>query len=162
MVLGKAVSVQIAKSDFLSTIKGESMKRLWLLVMMALMIPALASANETMVLYNQEKIPFFGGGQQIHKSYYIKESLKRVDPQNPNLLQVKTYEKVTNREGITEYRITFQINCDTHKFTIVRHWSTGFGEDRGLMVDGKWYPVSEYADMVALVNLFCPKNKGKN
>jgi len=137
--------------------QGENMKRLWLLILMALMIPAFANAKETMILYDQYQIPFFGGGQQISKSYYIKESLTRVDPKNPNLLQVKTYTKVTNREGIIEYRITFQINCETQKHTIVRHWSTGFGEDTGLMVDGEWSPVSDYKDMVVLMNLICPK-----
>jgi len=124
--------------------QGENMKRLWLLVLLALMIPAFANAKETMILYDQFQIPFSYGGQQISKSYYIKESLTRVDPKNPKLLQVKTYRKVTNREGIIEYRVTSQINCETRKYTIVRHWSTGFGEDTGLMVDGKWSPVSDW------------------
>ncbi len=134
------------------------MKRLWLLILLALMIPIFANAKETMILYDQFQIPSISyGGQQISKSYYIKESLTRVDPKNPNLLQVKTYRKVTNRGGIIEYRVTFQINCETRKYTIVRHWSTGFGEDTGLMVDGKWSPVSDYEDMVALMKLICPK-----
>ena len=80
-----------------------------------------------------------------------------MDPKNPNLLQVKTYRKVTNRAGIIEYRVTFQINCERRKYTIVRHWSTGFGEDTGLMVDGTWSPVSDYEDMVVLMKLICPK-----
>ena len=134
------------------------MKRLWLLILLALMIPAFANAEETMILYDQFQIPStFYGGQQISKSYYIKESLIRVDPKNPNLLQVKTYRKVTDRAGIIEYRSTFQINCESQKYTIVRHWSTGFGEDTGLMVDGKWSPVSDYEDMVVLMKLICPK-----
>lgn len=134
------------------------MKRLWLLILVALMIPAFANAKETMILYDQYQIQaIFYGGQQISKSYYIKESLTRVDPKNPNLLEVKTYTKVTNRGGIIEYRITFQIDCKTRKYTMVRHWSTGFGEDTGLMVDGKWSPVSDYDDMVVLMNLICPK-----
>jgi hypothetical protein len=48
--------------------QGENMKRLWLLILMALMIPAFANAKETMILYDQYQIPFFGGGQQIFKS----------------------------------------------------------------------------------------------
>jgi len=138
-------------------IKGESMKRLWLIILMVLIIPIFANAKETMILYDQYKTPFFGGGQQISKSYYIKESLTRVDSKNPNLLQVKAYEKVTNKEGIIEYRVTYQLNCKTQKYTIVRHWSTGLGEDTGLMVDGKWYPVSDYNEMVKLMKLICPK-----
>ncbi|OGW44103.1 MAG: hypothetical protein A2Y66_05555 [Nitrospirae bacterium RBG_13_41_22] len=133
------------------------MKRLCLLILLALMIPAFANAKETMILYDQFQIPSSYGGQQISKSYYIKESLTRVDPKNPNLLQVKTYRKVTNREGIIEYRVTFQINCENRRYTIFRHWSTGFGEDTGLMVDGTWSPVSDYEDMVALIKLICPK-----
>ena len=134
------------------------MKRLWLLILLALTIPAFANAEETMILYDQFQIPsIFYGGQQISKSYYIKESLTRVDPKNPNLLQVKTYRKVIDRAGIIEYRVTFQINCESQKCTIVRHWSTGFGEDTGLMVDGKWSPVSDYEDMVVLMKLICPK-----
>ena len=66
--------------------QGENMKRLWLLILMALMIPAFANAKETMILYDQYQIPaIFYGGQQISKSYYIKESLTRVDPKNPGL-----------------------------------------------------------------------------
>lgn len=134
------------------------MKKLWWLIVVVLMIPAFANAKETMILYDQFQIPSsFYGGQQISKSYYIKESLTRVDPKNPNLLQVKTYQRVTNRAGKTEYRITFQINCESQKYTIVRHWSTGFGEDTGLMVDGKWSPVSDYEDMLVLKKLICPQ-----
>src|SRR4030042_2539505 len=133
--------------------RGEKMKRLCLLILLALMMPAFANAKETMILYDQFQIPSSYGGQQISKSYYIKESLTRVDPKNPNLLQVKTYRKVTNREGIIEYRVTFQINCENRRYTIFRHWSTGFGEETGLMVDGTWSPVSDYEDMVALIKL---------
>ncbi|HEC44134.1 MAG TPA: hypothetical protein ENI20_15025 [Bacteroides sp.] len=135
------------------------MKRLWLLILLALMMPVLVNAEETMIIYDQFQFPSaFYGGQQISKSYYIKESLTRVDRNNPNLLQVKTYRKVTVGGGIVEYRDTFQINCETQKYTIVRHWDTGFGEDTGLMVDGKWSTVSDYDDMVVLKKLICPKH----
>ncbi len=132
------------------------MKRLILFIWLALMMPTLVNAEDTMIIYDQYKIPSaYYGGDQISKSYYIKESLNKVDSSNPNLLQVKTYRKVTAGGGSTEYRVTFQINCKSQKYTTVRHWSTGFGEDRGLMVDGKWYPISDYDDMVVLMNKIC-------
>ena len=121
------------------------------------MIPALANAEDTLILYDQYQIPsIFYGGQQISKSYYIKESLTRVDQKNPDLLKVKSYTKVTSRGGITEYRVTYQINCKTEKYTMVRHWSTGYGEDNGLMVDGKWSSISDYDELVKLMKLICP------
>lgn len=124
---------------------------------LALMSPALVSAEDTMIIYDQYKIPSaFYGGHQISKSYYIKESLQKVDSSKPNLLQVKTYRKVTDGGGTTEYRVTFQINCKSQKYTMVRHWSTGYGEDKGFMVDGKWYPISKYDDMVVLMHKICP------
>ncbi len=133
------------------------MKRLWLLICLALLMPALANAEDTLVLYNQYEIPSsFYGGQQIGKDYYIKESLKRVKQKNPYLLKVKTYTKVTNRGGSTEYRITYHFNCKTEKYTMVRHWSTGYGDDKGLMVDGKWHSISDYEELVKLMKEVCP------
>ena len=128
------------------------MKKLCLLILPVLLIPAFAIAGETNILYHQYKIP----GPQISRSYYIKESLKRVDPKNPKLLQVKTYRIVTSPEGKTTYRITFHINCQARKYTMVKYWSSGFGEDNGLMVDGKWTSVDDYPDTGALTNKICP------
>lgn len=129
------------------------MKRLCLLILPVLLIPAFAIAGETNILYHQYKIP----GPQISRSYYIKESLKRVDPKNPKLLQVKTYSTVTSPEGKTIYRTTYQINCETRKLTMVKHWSSGFGNDNGLMVDGKWTSVDDFQDSAALTKKICPK-----
>lgn len=111
--------------------------------------------SETMVLYDQFNIKSSYGGRQVSKSYFIKESISKVDAKNPNIRQVKTYRKVTDESGATEYKSTFHINCATKQYTFVRHWSTGFGEDKGLFVDGKWSPVSEYADMEALFKQVC-------
>ena len=69
------------------------------------------------VLYRQTKIP----GPQTTKDYYVKESLKRVDPKNPNILQVKTYTTVTSPEGTTKYRMTSQFNCAAQTTTIVAY-----------------------------------------
>lgn len=129
------------------------MKRLLLLILLALMIPAFANAEETKILYYQSKIP----GPQISKDYYIQESLKRVDPKNPNLLQVKSYTTVTSPEGKTTYRVTYQINCKTRKSTMVKYWSSGFGNDNGLAVDGKWTSVDDFAETAALTEKICPK-----
>ena len=135
------------------------MKRLCLFILMVLMIPALVNAKETMILYDQYQTPCFGGGQQISKSYYIKGSLK-VDPKNTNLLQVKTYTKVTSPEGIIEYLITYQINCATQKYTTTSYWSTGYGFSiSDLMVDGKWCPVLDFEEMVVLMNLICQEKR---
>ena len=132
--------------------KGENMKRLWLLILSVLMIPASVYAEETKILYHQSNI----AGPQISKDYYIEESLKKIDPKNPNLLQVKTYTTVTSPVGTTTYRVTQQINCATRKYTIVAHWSSGFGYDDGLMVDGKWNSVADYVEASALTKVICP------
>ena len=129
------------------------MKRLWLLILCALLIPAFANAGGTKILYHHSEIP----GPQISKDYYIKESLKKVDPKNPNLLQVKSYSTVTSPEGTTIYRVTYQINCKTRKSTMVEYWSSGFGKDNGLMVDGQWISVDDYEDAKALTKKICPK-----
>ena len=113
------------------------------------------AGSETMVLYDQFNIKSSYGGRQVSKSYFIKESISKVDAKNPNIRQVKTYRKVTDESGATEYKSTFHINCATKQYTFVRHWSTGFGEDKGLFVDGKWSLVSEYADMEALFKQVC-------
>ena len=131
------------------------MKRLWLLIFPALMIPAFANAGETKISYHYSEIP----GPQISKDYYIKESLKRVDPKNPNLLQVKSYSTVTSPEGKTTYRVTYQINCQTRKYTMVNYWSSGFGNDNGLMVDGKWTSVDEFPETAALMRIICQKKQ---
>jgi hypothetical protein len=129
------------------------MRRLLLLILPVLMIPAFANAEETIILYHQSKIP----GPQISKDYYIQESLKRVDPKNPNLLQVKSYTTVTSPEGKTTYRVTYQINCKARKSTMVKYWSSGFGNDNGLMVDGKWTSVDDFAETAALTKKICTK-----
>ena len=129
------------------------MRIVWLLILLVLMIPMISNAGETKILYYESKIP----GPQITKAYYIKESLKKVDPKNPNVLQVKTYEIVTSPEGKTEYRTTQQYNCETQTTTIVAYWSSGFGNDNGLMVDGIWRNVSDYDDAVMLSRKICPR-----
>lgn len=129
------------------------MKRLWVLILITLMVPVVAYSEETKILYHQSKIP----GPQISKDYYIKESLKRVNPKNPNLLQVRSYSTVTSPEGKTTYRVTYQINCQTRKYTMVNYWSSGFGNDSGLMVDGQWSSVNEFPETAALTRKICPK-----
>ncbi len=131
------------------------MKRLSVLIMIALLVPTLVHANETSILYYNNRIEL--GGTQITKGYYIKESLKRVDPKNPKLLQVQTHTKVTAPEGVVRYRITFQINCETQQFTRIKYWSSGFGEDNGFMVDGVWRDFSDFDDVQPLANVICPK-----
>jgi hypothetical protein len=58
------------------------MKRAWPLILTALFISEIANAGETKILYYQDKIP----GPQITKDFYVKESLKKDDPKNPNLI----------------------------------------------------------------------------
>ncbi|MBC2704861.1 hypothetical protein [Desulfobacula sp.] len=129
------------------------MRRLWFLILFALIIPASVNAEETKILYHRSKI----AGPQVSNDYYIKESVKRVNPKVPNLLQVKTYSTVTSPEGTTKYRQTLHINCVALTFTIAAYWSSGFGYDNGLMVDGKWSSVAEYEDILALTKKICPK-----
>lgn len=129
------------------------MKTLWLLILTVLLIPVFAQAGETNILYRQTTIP----GPQITKDYYIKESLKRVDSKNPNILQVKTYTTVTSPEGTTRYRMTSQFNCATQTTTIVAYWSSGYGNDNGTMVNGKWRNVTDFDDAVVLAQKICPK-----
>ncbi len=129
------------------------MKSLWFLVLFALIIPASVNAEGTKILYHRSEI----AGPQISKAYYIKESLKRVNPENPNLLQVKTYSTVTSPEGTTKYRQTLHIKCATLIFTITAHWSSGIGYDNGLMVDGKWSSVADYEDTFTLTKKICQK-----
>lgn len=93
------------------------MKLRWLITLTALMIPVIVTAGETSVLYRQTKIP----GPQTTKDYYVKESLKRVDTKNPNILQVKTHTTVTSPEGTTKYRMTSQFNCAAQTTTIVAY-----------------------------------------
>jgi hypothetical protein len=129
------------------------MKILWLLILTVLMIPIIANAGETKILYHQKKIP----GPQITKDYYVKESVKRVDPKNPNILQVKTYTTVTSPEGTTKYRMTSQFNCATQTTTIVAYWSSGYGNDNGTMVNGKWRNIADFSDAVVLSQKICRK-----
>lgn len=131
------------------------MKRLSLLILTFLLIPEFANASETSILYYKNRIDY--GGVQITKGYYIKESLKRVDTKNPNILQVNTHTTVTAPEGTVKYRSTLQVNCETKKFNTVKHWSSGFGEDRGLIVDGKWHDLSDFDDSPLLAKKICPK-----
>ena len=129
------------------------MKSLWFLVLFALIIPASVNSEETKLLYHRSEI----AGPQISKAYYIKESLKRVNPKNSNLLQVKTYSTVTSPEGTTKYRQTLHINCAALTFTIAAYWSSGFGYDNGLMVDGEWSSVADYEGILVLTKKICSK-----
>jgi len=113
------------------------------------------SIDGTMVLYDQYNIQSAFGGRQISKSYYYKDSIKNINSDNQDIWEVKTYRKVTDEGGATIYLNTFHINCKTQKCTITRQWTTGFGEDKGLMVDGKWFPVSDFPDMSRLANIVC-------
>lgn len=131
------------------------MKRLSLIILTALMMISSAYASETSILYYKNRIDY--GGVQITKGYYIKESLKRVDPKNPNILQVNTHTTVTAPEGTVKYRSTVQVNCATKKFNTVKHWSSGFGEDRGIIVDGKWHDLTDFDDSPLLAKKICPK-----
>ena len=131
------------------------MKILSSIILMALMMPSFAYASETSILYYKNRIDY--GGVQITKDYYIKESLKRIDPKNPNLLEVKTHTTVTSPEGTVKYRSTYQVNCETKKFTIVKHWSSGFGDDKGIVVNGKWENLADWDGPVPLAKKICPK-----
>lgn len=128
------------------------MKGSRLLFFFMLIVPALSYAGETKILFDQYKI----AGPQVSKDYYIKESVRRVDPKNPYILEVRTYRKVTSPDGATTYRVTRQINCKKRESTIVKYWSSGFGDDDGTMVDGKWRPF-KYKDTIALADMICPK-----
>lgn len=130
------------------------MKRLCLLILSALMIPAFANAGETKIMYYQSRIP----GPQISKDYYIKESLKKVDPKNPSLLQVKTISTVKSPVGTTTYRVTYKINCETRQSAIIDYWSTGTTKaEQQEMADGKWRPVDDFDDAPLLAKKICPK-----
>jgi hypothetical protein len=37
------------------------------------------------------------------------------------------------------------------------NWSSGFGNDNGLMVDGKWTAVDEFPETAALMRKICQK-----
>ena len=117
------------------------------------LIPIAANAGETSILYYQNKIP----GPQISKDYYIKESVKRVDPKNKTLLQVRTHSTVKSPEGTTKYTSTLQIDCKAKKFTTIKAWSSGFGEDNGLIVNGKWENLADWDGPVPLAKKICPK-----
>ncbi|MCX5865734.1 MAG: hypothetical protein NT087_04260 [Deltaproteobacteria bacterium] len=117
------------------------------------LLTSSANAGETKILYHQSRI----AGPQISKDYYVKESLKKITTENPNLLQVKTYSTVTSPEGTTTYRATYQINCATQKSTIIAYWSSGYGNDNGTMVDGKWRDVASFEDAAALTKKICTK-----
>ena len=108
-------------------------------------------AEETKVLFYKSTIP----GPQTSKSYYIKESVKVVRQKNPKIIQVKIYSTVESPEGTTTYRMIQQINCRNQTSTIVAYWSSGFGYDNGLMVDGKWRSVADYDETLALAKKLC-------
>lgn len=127
-------------------------------IFLFMLMPSYLCAKETIVLYDKINIPSWSGGRQISKSYYFKESVRIVDIKKPSIRQVKTYRKVTDESGSTEYKCTYLINCATKKYTCLKYWSTGFGEDNGLFVDGKWYSVSEYIDMKELAKQVCAMN----
>lgn len=113
------------------------------------------SVYGTMTLYDYTNAPSAFGGRQISKCYYYEDSIKNIILDNQPILEVKTYRKVTDEGGATIYLNTFHINCETQMCTIARHWTTGFGEDKGLMVDGKWIPVSRFPDMARLAGIVC-------
>ena len=130
------------------------MKKLWLLILTVLLIPAFANAGETKIMYYQSKIP----GPQITKDYYIKESLKKEDQKNPNLLQVKVVSIVKSPEGTTTYRMTNKINCETRQFAMIDYWSTGTtAAQQRVMADGKWRSFDDYDDTPSLAKKICPK-----
>jgi ABC-type glycerol-3-phosphate transport system substrate-binding protein len=134
--------------------KENDMKRSLLLIILAILLAAVASAAETKTLYYQSKIP----GPQITKDYYIKESLKRENPKNPNLLQVKTISIVKSPEGTTTYRMTNRINCETRQSAIIEYWSTGTtAEQQRAMADGKFRPIDDFTDAPHLAKKICPK-----
>lgn len=130
------------------------MKRLLFLILPVLFIPAIANAGVTKMLYYQDKIP----GPQITKDFYVKESLKKDDPKNPNLLQVKVITIVKSPEGTTTYRMTERINCITRQFAIIDYWSTGTtAAQQSQMADGKWKSIADYDNMPSLAKKICPK-----
>lgn len=132
------------------------MRKIFLIIIFLLpLLPTTMSAKETMVLFDKFNIKSWYGGRQISKSYFIKESVQKVDPKNPNIRQVKIYRKVTDESGATEYKYTILINCSTKIYTFIKYWSTGFGEDRGLFVDGKWSSYSDSPDMKELAQRVC-------
>jgi len=134
--------------------KGGTMARLCLLILSLLIIPAIANAEETKVLYYQHKIP----GPQVTKEYYIKESLKKENPKNPNLLQVKNISIVKSPEGTTTYRLTSRINCETRQIAIIDYWSTGTNaEQQRAMANGKWKPIDDFDDALHLFKKICLK-----
>lgn len=133
------------------------MKKLCLFILCTILSPTFVCASETNILYYQSKIPGLFGGSQISKDHYIKESLKRVDIKNPNLLEVKIYSTVSSSEGTTTYRYTEQINCVTREYTITQHWSSGVGNDDGTIVNGKWQSVDGYVGFPELMKKICPK-----
>jgi len=134
--------------------KGGNMKRLWMLFLPMSLFPAFANAGETKILYYQHKIP----GPQITKDYYIKESLKKDNPKNPNLLQIKTISIVKSPEGTTTYRMTNRINCETRQLAIIDYWSTGTtAAQQRAMADGQWRPIDDFDDSPHLAKKICPK-----
>jgi len=127
------------------------MRRVWWLILASLMISVSVNAEETKVLFYKSTI----SGPQTSKDYYIKESVKVVHQKNPKIIQVKRYSTVESPEGTTIYRMTQQINCTNQTSTIVAYWSSGFGYDNGLMVDGKWSSVADCDDTSALAKKIC-------
>lgn len=130
------------------------MKRAWPLILTLLFITGIANAGETKILYYQHKIP----GPQITKDYYVKESLKKENPKNPNLLKVKLISIVKSPEGTTTYLMTDRINCETRQFAMIDYWSTGTtAAQQREMADGQWKPFTDYDDMPSLAKKICPK-----
>ena len=127
------------------------MKALCSILFVILVAPILVNAEDGKVLYYKSEI----AGPQITKAYYTQKSIKKVDPKNPRLFQVDTQTLVKSPEGKSEYRVTYQINCNEKKITRVKFWSSGFGYDNGLMVNGKWDSVTDYEDASALAQKIC-------
>jgi hypothetical protein len=120
-----------------------------------------AKQNETLILYDQYTIKKSTyGSEQVSKIYYIKESVKTIDSRSPYLLEVKTYRTVTDKSGITEYRVTYHINCKTHQYKTIRHWSSGFGEGDETTIDKQWISTSKFNEMEVLLNLIHPNRAG--
>jgi len=129
-------------------------KRLLILFLPTLLFPAVANAGETKILYYQYKIP----GPQITKDYYIKESLKKDNPKNPNLFQIKTISIVKSPEGTTTYRMKNMINCETRQLAIIDYWSTGTtAAQQRAMADGQWRPIDDFDDSPHLAKKICPQ-----
>lgn len=128
------------------------MKKILPIILLTMSFSTFVSAAETKILYHESKIP----GPQTTKDYYIKESLRKENPMNPSLLQVKTVSVVNSPEGTTVYKMTSRINCATRQSAIIKYWSTGTTPERQrAMADGVWRPVDDFTDGPPLLKKIC-------